>query len=98
MNTESIQPLTDSAVQLKNLEAWRDDPHVVEGDGRELAAPFGGDADSTQQCTDGVTEALPTVEALVRVHPHAVITVGGFWFGQHIFERNLNGGKIESNL
>ena len=90
MDAEPVQLLADSAVQLEDLEARRDDPHVVEGDHGELAAPLGGDADAAQQRADGVAQGLPAVEALVRVDPHAVVAVRGLGLGQHVFECDLS--------
>ena len=94
VDTESVQLLADSAVQLEHLEARGDHPHVVEGDGGELAAPLGGDADSAQQRADGVAQTLPAVETLVRVDPHAVHGVGAIRLAQHVFERNLQQEKV----
>ena len=47
----------DSTVDVAHSQAWSDVPDVVEGDLGELAAPFGGDTDTTAESGDLVAES-----------------------------------------
>jgi len=90
VHAETIQLLAAAAVDLQNLEAWRDVPDVDEGDVAELATPLHGDADAIEEGEDHVGEVLAAVEAFVGQAPHAVHRVGTLGLGEDIFERDLD--------
>jgi len=86
VDTQPVDLLETSTVELQRLEARSDAPDVCEGDRRELTTPLSGDADAAAEGHDEVAELLPAVEAFVGVLPHAVDGVGAFRFCQDIFE------------
>jgi len=89
VDAHAVQLLETSAVELKDLEAWGHVPDVAEGDLGELAAPLGGQADSTAEGHDHVAAFLAAVEAFVGVGPNAVHGVGALGFSEDILEHDL---------
>jgi len=89
VHAHSVQLLAATAVDLQNLEAWRDVPDVDKGDVPKLAAPLHGDADAVEEGEDHVGQVLAAVEAFVAAAPHAVHGVGALRLGEDVLEGDL---------
>ena len=81
--------LQASAVDVDHLEAWREEPDVVEGDERKLTPPLSGYTDTTEDSGQLVAETFPEVEAGVGEFPDTVDTVGSIRLCQYILKPAL---------
>ena len=86
VDTGCVDPLTQAAVDLADLEGGGDEPHVPEGDVGELAAPLGRDTDTTTRGQDLVAEALPTLVTLVGTRVYAVDAVRAVYLTDDVIE------------
>ena len=88
VTTHGVDFSEDSAVDLKNLQEWRNNPNMVKCDGCKFTPPFHGDTDSVKCGQDLVAKTLPAGEAIVGTFPDAVDAVGAIRFSEDVVELN----------
>ena len=84
VDTGSVDPLAQTAVDLTDLQAWRDDPDMIESYVGELASPLSCYANRTAYRHDVVEESLPAFETSSGTLVTAVNGVSAFYFADDV--------------
>lgn len=93
VNALGVELLGAATVDIQHLEAWCEEPDVIERNIGKFATPFGCYADSVEESGEFVAKVFPEVEAGVGEFPDTVDTVCTLRFGKHIFKCALKIGK-----
>ena len=86
VDARGVDSLAQAAVDLADLQAWRDDPDVPEGNVGELASPLSCYANRTAYRHDVVEESLPAFETSGSTLVAAVNGVSAFYLTDDICE------------
>ena len=86
VDARGVDSLAQTAVDFADLQAWRDDPDVHEGNVGKFASPLGGDANCAPKGHDVVEESLPAREAAVCAAIATVNGVGAFHLTDDVCE------------
>ena len=94
VDTGCVDPLAEGAVDLADLQAWGDDPDVIESDVGEFTTPLGGDTNSTANREDVVAKPLPAFVASSGTLVTAVYGVSAIYLADDVSENKSLKYKI----